>query len=1696
MPDTLRVLYVDDEIDLLDIGKLFLEESGDFTVTTALSAAEALRLLELEKFDAIISDYQMPGLDGIQFLVEVRTRFGPAPFILFTGKGREEVVIQAINNGVDFYLQKGGDPGAQFAELSHKIRQAALRNKAEALLRKSEEKYRQLIEHSNEAILVAQDGMLKLVNNRLIELLGYSEQELLSTQFHVFIHPNDRAMVVERYQKRLKCEEFPSRYPFRLNPKNGNILWVEISAVVIDWDGRPATLNFLTDITERKREEEALRMNENRLQMTQEIGHIGCWEYDIKTNQMWGSEEGCHLFGYPRMAGSFPIENFTSCITEPEAVLKAFNDLINEGKEYDLDVIINPKDGSAQRTLHSIGILEKDESGNPVKIKGINQDITESKRSEEALRESRNRFEVTLASLDDAVFMVDPKTRLISECNAAATIIFGYSREEMVGMATNFLHVDQAHVEQFGREAGATYDDPGYYSREFEMRRKDGHVFPSEHFVQPVRDPDGGILYVVSVVRDITERKRAEEALRQGELLMREVFNNANDAVFLLERAREGPGTYLLVNDKAVRMLGYSREELLKMSPRDIVPGDIAKKIMPDVIQKLLKEGHATFESAHRRKDGSTYPIEVSTHTFRYKGKDVDLSIVRDITDRKKIEDALRVSEKKYRGIFENAMLGIFQTTTDGRLIDANLAAARMFGYADPAEILSAGINVGLEIYANPDDRKSAIDHLQKTGELEIHELPVMKRDRSTFWASVTVRSVKEPDGSIARYEGTIMDVSGRKQAEEALRESEEKYRGIFDESIAAVYVFDNKKNFINTNQAGLDLIGYSREELLHMSIPDVDADPAVVLPAHQELLSGERLINYEHRLRRKDGKLITVLNNSRPLTDPHGNIIGMISTLIDITKRKLAEDTLITNQIRLAEAMDLAHMANWEFDVSTGIFTFDDRFYALYGTTARLEGGNQMPAEVYAKKFVHPDDQYIVADEVNKAILATDPGYMSLAEHRIIRRDGEIRNIVVRFGITKDKNGRTIRTHGANQDITGRKRAEEALRESEVRYRAVADFTYDWEYWIAPDGKFIYVSPSCERITGYRPEEFTLDPNLLVTITQADDRDKIIEHLANGHQLNTEPGALEFRIITRNGEERWIGHECQPVYSTNGGYLGRRGSNRDITERKEAEKILVATLKRTRDQQEVLGTISLSPFLLLGDVHGLSARLTEVSSGVLGVERVSVWLFNNNEDELRCMDLYEVLYDRHSHDGVLKRHEYENEFDALSMAKYIDADDPLTDPRTAGYVNGYLKPNRITSMLDAVIRVSGQNLGVLCFEHVNRPHHWESDEISFACQLADQIAITLLNRDRKQAAEALRESEERYRNVVEDQTEFICRFLPDGTHIFVNDAYCRYFGKKREEIIGHRFKPLIHPEDREIVARHLASITPEQPVKDIDQRIIMPDSSIRWQRWSDRAIFDSNGRVIEYQSVGRDITEQKELENEMKHHEQELMEFSTSLATANRKLNLLSSITRHDINNQLTVQMGYLSILEKKEPDTTHNEYFQKVSTAAKRISAMIQFTKEYEEIGVHAPRWQDCHTILDTVSKQAALGKVGVKNDLSVGAEVFADPLILKVFYNLIDNAVRYGGKITTIQFFVEDGGDDHVIVCEDDGEGIVAAEKEKIFERGFGKNTGLGLAIVREILDITGISIRETGEPGKGARFEMAVPKGAWRTAGKSA
>jgi len=153
-PAITTILYVDDSPSLLDIGKVFLEEDRSFTVETSLSAPDALSRLSSRKYDAIVSDYQMPAMDGIAFLKALRAQGDTTPFIIFTGRGREEVVIEALNSGADFYLQKGGDPVSQFAELKHKILHAISQKRAHMALKKSERDYRHLIEHAGEGIFV------------------------------------------------------------------------------------------------------------------------------------------------------------------------------------------------------------------------------------------------------------------------------------------------------------------------------------------------------------------------------------------------------------------------------------------------------------------------------------------------------------------------------------------------------------------------------------------------------------------------------------------------------------------------------------------------------------------------------------------------------------------------------------------------------------------------------------------------------------------------------------------------------------------------------------------------------------------------------------------------------------------------------------------------------------------------------------------------------------------------------------------------------------------------------------------------------------------------------------------------------------------------------------------------------------------------------------------------------------------------------------------------------------------------------------------------------------------------------------------------------------------------------------------------------------------------------------------------------
>jgi len=213
----------------------------------------------------------------------------------------------------------------------------------------------------------------------------------------------------------------------------------------------------------------------------------------------------------------------------------------------------------------------------------------------------------------------------------------------------------------------------------------------------------------------------------------------------------------------------------------------------------------------------------------------------------------------------------------------------------------------------------------------------------------------------------------------------------------------------------------------------------------------------------------------------------------------------------------------------------------------------------------------------------------------------------------------------------------------------------------------------------------------------------------------------------------------------------------------------------------------------------------------------------------------------------------------------------------------------------------------------------------------------------------------------------------------------------------------------------------------------------------------------------------------------------------ANRKLHLMSSVTRHDILNQLMVLRSYLEMGEEMAKDPELRGFIGKERAAAEAIQRLIGFTRDYQEIGVHAPLWQRVRDLLARVRPMVDLHGVTLEEEVG-DLEVFADPLLEKVFYNLIDNAVRHGVTLTRIRFSTRREGHDLVITCEDNGIGIPPEDREGIFTHGTGKNMGFGLFLVREILSINGISIRENGIPGEGARFEIRVPPGSFRSGGE--
>jgi PAS domain S-box-containing protein len=342
-----------------------------------------------------------------------------------------------------------------------------------------------------------------------------------------------------------------------------------------------------------------------------------------------------------------------------------------------------------------------------------------------------------------------------------------------------------------------------------------------------------------------------------------------------------------------------------------------------------------------------------------------------------------------------------------------------------------------------------------------------------------------------------------------------------------------------------------------------------------------------------------------------------------------------------------------------------------------------------------------------------------------------------------------------------------------------------------------------------------------------------------------------------------------------------------------------------------------------------------------------------------------------------------------------------------------------------------------------------------------------------------LQQSEERYRTLAESAQDFIYIIDTEDRVTYVNSFAATAVGKSQDEIIGKPRSVLFPNAESERQRENIRKvIATGQPLK-IESNLPLPSGDL----WNDTLLVplrDRNDVITGVLGITRDITQRKKMED--------------ALYQANKKLNLLSGIARHDILNQLTALRTYLELSLDYTKDPAMTDFIVKEKGIAETIDQQISFTRDYQKMGMNAPAWQDVNGLISWVIQPLANPTVKITIDCP-GLEVFADPLLEKVFYNLVDNTIRYGGEhLSEIHISATETPDGLIIMVEDNGAGISDENKVQIFERGVGQNTGFGLFLSREILGITGITIRETGTVGSGARFEIGVPKGAFRFSGR--
>lgn len=801
----IRVLMVDDDPAVLEITKVFLERSGDIEVDAVVSALEATERLQDGGYDVIVSDYVMPEMDGISFLKRVRCRGSEIPFILFTGKGREEVVIEALNNGADYYLQKDANPRVLYAELIHQIRQAAERQRSKKAVIESEERYRALFENMNDGLVLCEfvldaegvpvDYVIKDANPQFEEIAGLGPDEAIGKRgsqiFGSIVPP-----FLETYRK-VDETGSPAKFEGRI-PETGRHF--SISAYSM---GRGEFAAIFSDITEEKRMTGDLCRAHHQLQeiidflpdatfVVDEERKVIAWNRAVE--EMTGVSKdqivgrGAYDYGEPFYGFKRPVL-IDAIFSEDSGIEKDYDYLRRQGDAIFAEVYVPHLYGGRGAYIWAIASPLFDDDGRVVGAIESIRDVTDRKGAEVALRETRDYLESLLDRANAPVAVWGPDMKII-RFNRAFERLTGYAAGEVIGRDATILLPDEGREEALAKIA-YTLEGECWESVEIPVRCKDGGVRIVLWNSANIRsEKDGAVVATIIQGQDITERKRAEENLIIAHKQLLDIIDFLPDPTFVIDAERK----VIAWNRAIEEMTGVRKDEIV--GEGDYAYGEVfygvKRPVLIDIIFSWDKEQEALYH--YVKKEGETLFAEAFVVPPRTgKGSyvwgtasplfDKDGNIagaiesIRDVTEIKETEMALQENEERLKLVIEGAKLGIWDRNVATGEVVRNRQLVEIFGCPE-GEL--AGHVRERERMIHPDDFEKVTAALEDhfLGRSPHYEIDYRLRRRDGRWIWVHDRGevmTRDEAGRPLRMVGITQEITEIRRYQDALKEANRK---------------------------------------------------------------------------------------------------------------------------------------------------------------------------------------------------------------------------------------------------------------------------------------------------------------------------------------------------------------------------------------------------------------------------------------------------------------------------------------------------------------------------------------------------------------------------------------------------------------------------------------------------------------------------------------------------------------------------------------------------------------------------------------------------------------------------------------------------------------------------------------------------------------------------------------------------------